>query len=276
MCSKNRAYWPHHIAKLLIVPILAALVFAAVPADALIQPRAWDWLARLNRLLPAEEKAKCDSLIQTMPFESTSEDVRAGVRNLKLRIPEEPAELYAAIRLLIRKDKELTRISGCLEQVKKGRSMLESYRGHLKKHRNTGRYRPLNERVQLPEPDYSSTNCIEDETSVSVLRRLPKEEKNWCRADYEECLKASSQDLEYLTKRQSGLEAEITAINSHTNPLRAFVRNFSDELDPYTGLKRSVKRNNGSGKFGIIMPPPPPDLTPIAVPEESSQSNEPE
>ena len=91
--------------------MIAWLLFGlcCAPAQAIIQPRLYDWQARLTRLLPVSIKDKAVNLSEELFEESANfELLHNKVLQLNASIPHEPIELFIGIKLLIKNDAVLT------------------------------------------------------------------------------------------------------------------------------------------------------------------------
>lgn len=82
-------FWPRALILWALGLTLAWL--ATSPAQALIQPRAWDWLARLNRILPPEARQICQERASALPLNTKVEELPAQAASLGLDLPSLPS-----------------------------------------------------------------------------------------------------------------------------------------------------------------------------------------
>ena len=68
-----------HIRKCLSSLALALVFLLSIltPAQAMVQARVWDWLARLNRLIPAPELRLYQENIDSLPLMANLEEMRS-------------------------------------------------------------------------------------------------------------------------------------------------------------------------------------------------------
>ena len=248
-----------HIRKCLsCVALYLILSFSLLtPAQAIVQARVWDWLARLNRLIPAPELRLCQENMDSLPLTADLEEMRSLLKKLDLGLPEEPIELYATIRLLLRKDKELTLLNSNLEANQKGQKLLHNYKEELARTYKTLESNPNGSSLLIAEPSFEIIKSTDADLYIEVLRPLPKLDKSWKKEDAKLCLDAAQSDLEYLYSQEQQLKNKIKQLAANTKPFRQHVRTLSNQLDPATGLLKQEKSNEFPN---LILPPPPVDL----------------
>ena len=238
-----------------------ALVFALIlslysPSQAIVQARVWDWLARLNRLIPAAELKLCRENLDSLPLTANLEEMRQLLRQLDLGLPEEPVELYATIHLLLRKDKELTSLANNLETNQKAQKLLHSYRENI-----TRNYKAMNSSngssLTIADPNFDLVRATDTDLYIEVLRPLPKFDQSWKKQDAKLCLDAAQADLDYLQNQEQQLKNELKQLSANAKPFRQHVRTLSGQLSPTTGLPKQEQNNEFPN---LILPPPPVDL----------------
>ncbi|MGM9991839.1 MAG: hypothetical protein ACI376_03180 [Candidatus Bruticola sp.] len=242
------------------VLIGALLIGLTAPAQAIVQARVWDWLARLNRLIPEAELKICQSELDNLPLETDLEGVRSRLNSLNLGLPKEPVELYASIYMLIRKDRILTLMKSKLEQNQQAQRLLHQYKKEIARGLKVlpnGQSSSLT----LPEPDYTSIKSADTEQCVTVLRILPKISNNWTKADAHLCLQAANDDLAYLRESAAEENKQISILASNTKAFRCHVRRLSSQLDPNTG---KLKQQQDSEFSNLTIPQPPVYLRPLS------------
>ncbi|HBM96275.1 TPA: hypothetical protein DD394_01810 [bacterium UBP9_UBA11836] len=227
------------------------------PAQAIVQARVWDWLARLNRLIPAPELRLCQENVDSLPLTANLEEMRSLLNTLDLKLPEEPIELYATIRLLLRKDKELTLLSDNLEANQEGQKLLHNYKEELASNYATLDSNSNDSSLLIAVPDFEVVKNVNTDQYIEVLRPLPRFNQSWKKADAKLCLEAAQSDLEYLHDQEQQLKDKIKQLAANAKPFRQHVRTLSNQLDPATGLPKREKNNEFPN---LILPPPPVDL----------------
>lgn len=248
-----------HIRKCLSSWALALILLLSflTPAQAIVQARVWDWLARLNRLIPAPELRLCQENIDSLPLTANLEEMRSLLNTLDLKLPEEPVELYATIRLLLRKDKELTLLSSTLEANQKGQKLLHNYKEELARNYATLNSNSGGSSLLIANPDFELIKSTDTDQYIEVLRPLPKFNQSWKKEDAKLCLEAAQTDLNYLHDQEQQLKDKIKQLAANTKPFRQHVRTLSNQLDPATGMPKQEKNNEFPN---LILPPPPVDL----------------
>lgn len=230
------------------------------PAQAIVQARVWDWLARLNRLIPAPELRLCQESLDSLPLMANLEDMRLLLKDLDLKLPEEPVELYATIRLLLRKDKKLTFLTDTLGTNQKGQKLLHNYKEELARTYKMLDSSHSESSLTITSPSFELIKSADTDRYVEVLRPLPKFKPGWKKEDVKLCLDAAQADLEYLQNQEQKLKSEIKQLAANTKPFRQHVRSLSNQLDPRTGLPKQEQTNFFPN---LISPPPPIDLQPL-------------
>ena len=249
----------NHIRKCLSCLALFLVLFFSLltPTQAIVQARVWDWLARLNRLIPAPELRLCQENMDSLPLTADLEEMRSLLKKLDLGLPEEPVELYATIRLLLRKDKELTLLKDNLEANQNGQKLLHKYKEELARNYKTLDSSPNGSSLLIVDPNFEMVKSTDADLYIEVLRPLPKLDKSWKKEDAKLCLDAAQSDLEYLYSQEQQLKDEIKQLAANAKPFRQHIRILSDQLDPATGLPKQEKSNEFPN---LILPPPPVDL----------------
>lgn len=240
------------------VALFLILTFSLLtPAQAIVQARVWDWLARLNRLIPAPELRLCQENMDSLPLTANLEEMRSLLTKLDLGLPEEPVELYATIRLLLRKDKELTLLNNNLEANQNGQKLLHNYKEELARSYKTLDSNPNGSSLLIAAPSFEMVKSTDTDRYIEVLRPLPKLDESWKKEDAKLCLDAAQSDLDYLYSQEQQLKDEIKQLEANAKPFRQHVRTLSNQLDPATGLPKQEKSNEFPN---LILPPPPVDL----------------
>ncbi len=239
-----------------VLALILGLSFLT-PAQAIVQARVWDWLARLNRLIPAPELSLCRENIDNLPLKANLEEMRSCLKKLDLGLPQEPVELYATIRLLLRKDKELTFLAHNLETNQKGQKLLHSYKEELARNYKVLNSRPQRASLLIADPHFELIKNTDTDKYIEVLRPLPKLNTNLNKEEAQLCLEAAQSDLDYLSNQEQKLKEQIKELAANASPFRQHVRALSNKLDPASGLP---KRNKSNEFPNLISPPPPVDL----------------
>ena len=244
-----------------VLLLLAIYIYFSTPAQAIIQAQAWDWLARLNRLIPAAERSQCDECAASLPLESDVQQLEEAVALLNLKLHPKPLCLYTAIRLLIRQDRYLETLDYRLETNKKGQDILRSYRRTLNRSLKGLNRSSSADPIALPAPHYDYTKIIDTETEIEVLRPLPKFKQGWHATESRTYLKAAASDLKFLENQAKELQEEREHFRKLTLPLRYYVRELGNSLDPSTGLPKPAGHIDST--IDLVLPPPPVDLKPL-------------
>ncbi|MGM9998868.1 MAG: hypothetical protein ACI38Q_05700 [Candidatus Bruticola sp.] len=239
--------------------IAALLLSLTTQAQSIVQARVWDWLARLNRLIPETELKLCQSELNSLPLEASLEEVTLLLSSLNLELPKEPVELYASIHMLLRKDRALTLLKNKLEQNEQAQQLLHKYKREIARHRNT-LPQTYHSSLKLSEPNYSAIKSADTEYYIYVLRPLPKLTNSWSKADASLCLQAAEDDLIYLRKTADQDKEKLSSLSNNAKPFRRHVRRLSSQLDPNTG---KLKREQDSDFSNLTMPQPPVYLRPL-------------
>lgn len=237
--------------------IFVLLLSLWTPAQAIVQARVWDWLARLNRLIPEPELRLCQENLDSLPLNANLEEMRQLLHKLDLGLPEEPIELYATIHLLLRKDKELTFLTNSLETNQKGQKLLHNYREDIARSSKTIGSSSNSSSLTIEEPNFDLVKATDTDLYIEVLRPLPKFNQNWKKEDAKLCLDAAQADLDYLQNQEKRLKDELKQLSANAKPFRQHVRNLSNTLSPSTGLPKQELDNEFPN---LILPPPPVDL----------------
>lgn len=250
-------FWPRALILWALGLTLAWL--ATSPAQALIQPRAWDWLARLNRILPPEARQICQERASALPLNTKVEELLAQAASLGLDLPQPTLQFYLGLRLLVRQDRALEARADRLERNRQGQSILRAYRSRLQRRLNHAAPSPTTSPWVLPQPHPEYIELKEGPQGIEVLRPLPEGEI-WNREHLRLCLEAAAQDLATLEEQERQLERQQEEQRAVTTPLRHWVRHMGRSLDPRTGLPLANPPQRGDNSLELLLPPPPVDL----------------
>lgn len=197
-----------------------------LPTYGLLHPQAIEWLARLNRLLPATCRTQCEEYANSLPLDAGIEEVKNGPMKIKAsEFPEETLELYIGLKLLQRKEALYKVNEQNLLINKRAQEILQKYRNDLKKRlrRATNKKEPKPQ--VLPERHQVTTN--ENDLGVDVLRFLPNLQPSWGERTIKFYLKAAEEDLQLLKEREESLKNEYKSLREHTSPLKQYLYSLS-------------------------------------------------
>lgn len=246
-----------------VLAALCLLVLCALtqPVRSEIQAKAYDWQARLSRVIPERERGMC---LQTAEAcrDGSVEAMCAEIDALDTRLPREPLKLYTAIKILIRRDAELTELKNELQAVRKGRELLGSYLDSLKR---TRRLKGMKDNPDLRPAERLRTVPLNEITpeGTDVLRFLPAPQKNWSDADTRKLYKAADSDLKLLEAREEILKSELETSEESCSPWSRFVDETGRALNPETCLPKKVDNPADKPLQELVYPAPPFDLKPL-------------
>lgn len=245
---------------------LAALCILALcaltqPVRSEIQAKAYDWQARLSRVIPKRELGMCLQTAEACRSGSV-EEMCAEIEAMDTRLPREPLRLYTAIKILIRRDAEITVLKNELQAVRKGRELLGGYLSSLKR---TRRLKGMKDNHALQLSERLRTAPLNEITpeGTDVLRFLPAPQKTWSDADARKFYKAADSDLKLLEAREEILKSELKDSEESCSPWRRFVDKTGRSLNPETCLPKRVDNPADKPLQELVYPAPPFDLKPL-------------
>ncbi|MCR5663234.1 MAG: hypothetical protein K6G50_14080 [bacterium] len=241
------------------------LGLCCVPAQAIVQPRLYDWQARLTRLLPVSIKDKAVNLSEELFEESANiELLHNKVLQLNAPIPHEPIELFIGIKLLIKNDAVLNNEKAKEAEYDKALDLLKKYKHNLKRHLYSAPYGPDTSSAELKAPQRFQGHSQEDERGIFVLRLLPAPSPSHSKATLHSFIAACSEDEEAMKKYKQDFNAQLVVFKENNRNLRRYINDLSEQLSPVTGLPLPKSpKNLDNDKIEQIPPPPPIDLQPI-------------
>ncbi|MBQ7503574.1 hypothetical protein IJT93_12835 [bacterium] len=256
--------------KTAVLTSLCLLCALQNPVCADIQPKAFDWQARLRRVIPERERALCLETAVTCKGQSV-EAMCAEIEAMDTNLPKEPLKLYTAINILIQKDRDISALKKNLQAVRKGRELLQNYRYALKHAR---RIKTAKDKLhlQVPERQRSIPANIVSEEGADVLRFLPAPQKTWTDDTARQFLRAADSDLKFLEAQEEKLSAELKESEQDCSPWHRFVAQTGKKLNPDTCLPKERTNTAGKSLQEFIDPAPPFDLKPLQ-PEGASSRN---
>lgn len=237
------------------------LCAALHPVLAEIQAKAYDWQARLSRVIPERERGLCLEIADNWQ-EGSVEAMRSEIEAMDTRLPKTPLQLYTAIKILIRKDAAVTELKNNLRATQKGRELLEGYLSSLKR---TRRIKGAQGKHIAEISERRRTIPINEESpeGTDVLRFLPAPEKTWTESEVRAVSKAARSDLEFLKAQEERLKAEAEAAEKECSPWHRFVDQTGRSLNPMTCLPKETVDTAGKPLHELIYPAPPFDLKPL-------------
>ncbi len=241
------------------------LGLCCAPAQAIIQPRLYDWQARLTRLIPVSVRDKAIILSEELFEESaTLELLHDKVIQLNAAIPHEPIELFIGIKLLIKNDAVLNNEKAKEAEYDKALNLLKKYKHNLKRHLYAAPYGPDTSSSELKAPQRFQGYSLEDERGIFVLRLLPAPSPKHSKATLHSLIAACSEDEEAMKKYKQDFDAQLADFKENNRNLRRYINDLSEQLSPVTGLPLPKSPNdNDNNEIEQIPPPPPIDLQPI-------------
>ena len=247
----------------LIAIVMLGLLLA--PVQAIVQPRLYDWQARLTRLIPASIREQAIKLSEELFEESAdTELLHARVMQLNAAIPYEPIELFIGIKLLIKNDALLNNEKAKEAEYDKAIALLKQYKHNLKRLLYTAPYGPDTSSEELKSPQVFQGKSHEDERGIFVLRLLPAPSSRHSKATLHSFIAAASDDEEAMKKYKQDFNAQLLAFKDNNKNLRRYINDLSERLSPITGLPLPESpKNFDNNEIEQIPPPPPFDLQPI-------------
>lgn len=249
--------------------LLALFLAQAGPASALIQPRLLDWQARLSRLLPERVRVRAARASDALPLTAMPEDLRQVLSGLSPGIPPEPVELFAGIRLLLRRDETLVRFDERVDLYDESLRLLREYRQDVNEALRLAPGGPAGPPLPpaqegLPKPETRPEG-------VHALRLLPHPRPTTPRARLRLFLEAAGQDVAALQQRRDEADQARAVFRDSTMAWRWHLRRLADSLDPQTGAPAPPVESVttcADPPVEQIPPPPPLDLPELPDVEE--------
>ncbi len=236
-----------------------------LPAQAIVQPRLYDWQARLTRLIPASIREKALMLTEELFEESADINLLHNkVIQLNVTIPNEPIELFIGIKLLIKNDAFLNIETAKEAEYDKALVLLNKYKHNLKRHLYSAPYGPDTSQAELKSPGKFPGQPYENEQGLTVIRLLPAPAATHSKATLHSFIAAATEDEEAMKKYKQDFNAKLVAFKENNRELRRYINDLSEKLSPITGLPLPESTKNfDNTEIEQIPPPPPFDLQPI-------------